>query len=373
MKFIHLADLHLGKKTFGYDRTEEQADALRQVIDLARCQQADGIFVCGDVYDTSLPNVEAVTLFNDFISQVHALHIPLFVISGNHDSSGRLDFGKNVLKESNIYMTGTYDGTIPYHDLEKGKEKVRIHLLPFIRPANVRYALDTDCRTWQQALQLALEKAQLKQDAANILLSHQFYAGGVISDSEVANVGTLDQVSTEVLEPFDYAALGHLHKPQSITKPQWRYPGTLLKYALGDMSHEKTITLIDTASQQVQVCEIPVKPLRDMVRVEGYFEDILKNTEGVDPETYVYVLLDDPHEIDQAMDRLKDVYPRIVKLEYRRKAITRDSQISTADIRKMKQPRDIIREFYEAQSGESLDPDMDLILENCWEELHAAD
>lgn len=373
MKFIHLADLHLGKKTFGYDRLEEQAHALDQVLALAKDRHADGIFICGDVYDTSLPNVEAVALLNRFVSQVHDLRIPLFMISGNHDSSGRLDFGKELLKESGVYIAGTYDGTIPCYDLEKEGQCVRIHLLPFIRPANVRYALNEDCRTWQQALQLALEKAQLKEGCPNILLTHQFYAGGILSDSEVANVGTLDQVTCDVLAPFSYAALGHLHRPQSVTKPEYRYPGTLLKYTLGDMDHEKTITVADVDAKGIHIEEVPVKPLRKMVRLEGNFGNLITNPERTDPEDYVYVVLTDPQEIDGAMDRLKDVYPHILKLEYKNRRPVHDSQDYAMDIRKMKEPQEIMAEFYALQNGQDLEADMADLLKECWEEIHAAD
>ncbi len=376
MKFIHLADLHLGKKVFGYDMMEEQQDVLNQVVTLAQARQVDGVLICGDVYDHPLPPVDAVNLLDQFLEALHCQHIPVLIISGNHDSAGRLDFGSGILKETAIHIAGTWNGQVEFVDFDQEGESVRIHMLPFVRPGIVRAALGVDCRDWNEALKLALDTTQFKEDAANILMSHQFYAGGQVCDSEAANIGTLDQVSTSVLEPFDYCALGHLHNPQSTGRPENRYPGTLLKFSFSEINAQKSITLIEThPDHSITIEEVPVVPKREMIHLKGMFADLLEKdfVRRVDREAYVYITLEDSQEVFQAFEKLRERYPRILKIEYCNLPRFRTLDEYTPAASRMKSPLEIVTEFYALQNDQDLSEAMKTQVQEIWEEMHETD
>ena len=373
MKLIHLADLHLGKKVFGYDLMEEQRDALNQVIELAKARQVDGVMIAGDVFDTPIPPVDAVALLDEFLNQLHHLQIEVMIISGNHDSGGRLDFGSGIFKESGIHIAGTWNGQVEFVDLQKNEEVVRIHLLPFLRPGIVRAALGVSCQSWNEALDLALQTVNFREDAANILMSHQFYAGGQLCESEAANVGTLDQVSTSLLEPFDYCALGHLHNPQAPGRAVNRYSGTLLKFSFSEINTQKTITLVEThPDHSVAIEEIPVIPKREMIHLKGKFADLLDKDylRSVDREAYVYITLEDPEEIFQAYEKLREHYPRILKIEYCNLPKVHAMDDYAREIERMKNPLEIVSDFYTLQNNKDLSEDMVRQLADIWEELH---
>lgn len=397
MKFIHLADLHLGKKVFGYDLEEEQQDVLRQVLELADQREADGVLICGDVFDTAAPPVNAVELFDWFLSELYQRSLDVFIISGNHDSAGRLQFGSRIFSESRIHIASRWNGAVEYADLEKNGEKVRIHMLPFIKPGMVRRILNTEDKTWSEAIQSALNQASLDPEACNILLSHQYYRGAKPCESEVSNVGTLDEVDCACLEPFDYAALGHLHNPQPAGRRQNRYPGTLLKFSASELGVRKTITLIDTRAENTQgnpgephgetaaassgadsgvyIEEIPVHPLRDMVRIQGLYDQVVSKDfrQTVDPENYVYIVLDDPSEQFDAFEKLRTIYPRILKVEYSSLPEEHSLDEYSAAETRSKSPEEIIREFYKQQNDSEMDDEQIVMIKQCLEEMYEAD
>lgn len=373
MKFIHLADLHLGKKVFGYDLNEEQHDVLSQVLQLADERQVDGVFICGDIFDTAAPTVDAVELFDWFLSELHRRSLDVFAISGNHDSASRIQFGSRIFSESNIHIAGKWEGPLEYADLEKDGERVRIHLLPFIKPGMVRRRLECEAATWSEAIQIALNQAQMDQQGTNILLSHQYYRGAKPCESEVANIGTLDEIDNSCLEPFDYAALGHLHNPQSTGRPQNRYPGTLLKFSASELNVQKSLTLITThPGQAVSIEEIPITPLRDMIRLQGTFEQLSARdfVRQVNTENYVYIVLDDCAEQFEAFEKLRILYPRILKVEYAHLPMVHTLDEYAAMETKTRTPLEIIGDFFLLQNGIDLDPDQKAIINECLEELN---
>lgn len=378
MKFIHLADLHLGKKVFGYDLMEEQKDVLSQVLSAADQYGAECVLISGDVYDTAVPSVEAVGLLDWFLKELHARRLGVYMISGNHDSASRLNFGSELLDSSGVHIVGIYDGSIPYFDLEKaGETPVRLHLLPFIKPGHVRARLNENCIDWSQAAKIALSKTEYRPDGLNFLLSHQFYAGAESCESEQLMVGNLDSISIDVLDGFDYCALGHLHTPQSVKKETIRYPGTLLKFSASELGKDKSITLVETgADRAVTVHEIPVRPLRDLVRIQGTFDELVSRSflKSQNLDNYFYIVLDDEQEVFQVFDKLSLHYPRILKIEYSRRLEENSLEDLVIEKQEMKSPEEIFSEFYEAQNGRSLDPAMAALLNAMWEEtLNEAD
>lgn len=376
MRLIHLADLHIDKKVFGYSMADLQRDVLGQVLDLAEQRAVDGVLIAGDVYDTAVPNVEGVGILDWFLSRLHEMNIPVFMISGNHDSAGRLQFASKMLEQAGVFIAGRYQGSVPFADLEKEGERVRIHLLPFIKPAMIRAVHENDCRDWTEAVRIALSKAELIVGGKNILVSHQFYAGAAPCESEQLIMGNLDQVDCAVLEPFDYAALGHLHNPQHVRCEKFRYPGTLLKFSASELNVKKTITLIDTSGPQIAIEEIPVRPARDFVRVSGTYEQLMNQdtVRRINPENYVYICLEDETELPNVLERLQTRYPRILKIEYLKKLPENQLEEDWSAMRsEMKNHEQILQEFYQRQNGTPLDETMKTMLEECWEAIHETD
>lgn len=374
MKFVHLADLHFGKKVFGYDLIQEQKEALQQVLFLLDSQEMDGVWICGDVYDTAIPSVDAVQLLDWFLNELHTRGVPVFMISGNHDSPGRLQFAARLLDASNIHIVSVYDGTIPFYDLSKGDQTVRIHMLPFIKPIKVKATLKEDPEgDWTKAVELALHQANRLENGHNVLLSHQFYMGGQAAESEELSIGSLDQVSTRVLDGFDYVALGHLHNPQSVGgQPHYRYCGTLLKFSASELKVQKSITVV-SLDQEVTIEAIPLKPKHDLVHIQGTFDQLVAKSfvQRQNKDNYFYITLDDEQEVFQAFEKLSLHYPKILKIEYAKKiSVEPEVQQEIITDSEMKHPEEIFAKFYAMQNqGASLDPTLQEALAQLWNEI----
>lgn len=376
MKFIHLADLHLGKKVFGYDLIEEQKEALEVVLQIGDQQKVDGVLICGDVYDTAIPPVNAIDLLDWFLNELNRRSVNVFMISGNHDSAGRLGFGSELMKNSSIHIKTEWKGEIEYVDLNKENESVRIHFLPFLRPAQVRLRYECDVENWSDAIRLALEKANLKENATNILLSHQFYKGASASDSEIAYVGTLDEVDSALIEPFDYAALGHLHRPQKAGRENNWYPGTLLKFSASEITTEKSITMIETkVDHSIEKTLFPLRLSHDFVKIQGTFEQLVSREfrQKQNLDHYFYIVLDDQQEIYDAFEKLHAIYPKILSISYAN--IQREHELCEYSPQEVvhKTPQMIIGEFFEFQNGVQMDENQMKMIQSCWEALHEAD
>lgn len=373
MKFIHLADLHFGKKVFGYDLMEEQKDALQQVLKVADEQQVDGVLICGDIYETSNPSVEAIQLLDWFLTELYNRNIQVFLISGNHDSASRLSFAFKILNDSQIHIASIYDGSIPYFDMEKEGQMVRIHMLPFIKPIKVKSVLNQDPEgDWTKAVELALKQANLLEGGFNLLMSHQFYLGGKAAESEELSIGSLDVVNTHVLKPFDYVALGHLHNPQSVKKSTYRYCGSLLKFSASELNIQKTITVLSIKNDQVSIEEIPLHPVRDFIGIQGTFDQLVAKSfvKRQNTQNYFYITLDDDQEVFQVFEKLSLHYPRILKIEYAKKlnSTFQDTEEMVSDS-EMNHPEEIFAKFYERQNGEPLDPSLQKMLIDLWNEI----
>lgn len=310
MKLIHISDLHLGKRVCGYSMLEEQKDALQQVLDCAREQQAAAVLAAGDIYDKAVPSAEAVDLLNWFLQEMQKLHMPLIVISGNHDSAVRLGFASELLEASQVYIAGEYGGSIPYVDLEEKGQKVRVHLLSFLKPAHVRPFTEQPVTSYQEAFEEALSKTELAAEGVNILMAHQFFAGSRVCESEALIVGGLDQIGTEVLEAFDYAALGHLHSPQNAGKKGY-YCGTLLKYSPSEAAQTKSMALLSIDRDRIEKTTVPIVPLRDIHALTGSYAELTARSfvRTQNPEDYYAITLTDSSLIPGAFGRLQTFIP----------------------------------------------------------------
>lgn len=365
MRLMHLADLHIGKKVNGYSMIEDQEYVLQQVLDVVKEEQVDGVIIAGDVYDKSVPAGEAVQLFDWFLTSLNDLQIPVYIVSGNHDSGQRLSFGASMMKKTGIYMESIYDGNLTPIVLEDAWGPLFLYLLPFVKPVDVRNALgrldDTvDCdaiKTYDDAVAAVLDRTQVDTNVRNLLVAHQFVTGATRCDSEDLSVGGIDHVSASLFDAFDYVALGHIHGPQSMKRKEVRYAGTLLKYSMSECNHNKSITIVDFGAKgNVDVKMIPVKPLRDMRVIRGDYETLMSPAfYGKEKrDDYLKVVLTDHHDIPEAMGRLSSVYSQIMVLEYER--LKKEMYASDVErvVQEVKQPGEYLAEFYEGLNGEPM-------------------
>ena len=374
MKLIHISDLHLGKKVCGYSMLEEQKDALQQVVELAREKKAAAVLAAGDIYDKGIPSTEAVEVLNWFLSELSEAGIPLLMISGNHDSAIRLGFASSLLQKNQIFIAGSYQGCVPFVDLEEDGQKVRVHLLSFLKPGMVRPYSEEEITSYQQAFGLALDQVQKAQEGVNVLMAHQFFAGSRVCDSEALIVGGLDQISSDLLEDFDYAALGHLHSPQKAGNRGY-YCGTLLKYSPSEASQQKSIALLTIENDQILLETIPVRPLHDMHRLSGTYQELttLQFVREQNPQDYFVVELLDDMPVPGAFSKLQTFYPNLMQLNCPTLNTTQDPEsLSYAEEAEDKSPMELMEDFYHDMRGKSLSEYQEKVLSELLEDLHAS-
>lgn len=223
MKFIHLSDLHLGKKFNGYSMIEDQKYILNKILKEAENINPDFVIIAGDVYDKSMPSSEAVIIFDDFLVKLTEKKLPVYLISGNHDSAERLYFGSRIMDKEGIHIASVYDGSVKKDVFEDEYGKVNIWSLPFVKPVHTRSFFEEKISKYDDMMKACLNELDMEKNERNILITHQFISGAGRSDSEDIKVGGTDAISPDILSGFDYVALGHLHRPQHVSKDTIRY------------------------------------------------------------------------------------------------------------------------------------------------------
>lgn len=317
MKFIHIADLHIGKKLKEMNLEEDQRFILRQIVAIARDENADAVLIAGDVYDSGSPNGESSLLLDEFLTELLGSGIEIFMISGNHDSPEKLSFGSRIFDRAGLHICSIFDGKLDKFTLEKNNGSVDVFMLPFIRPVNVsRIYRDEKISSFGDAVGSAISHTDLSGNNKKILITHQFVSGTSspqMSDSESAYVGTAEMMPYDLFDRFDYVALGHLHIPQSVGRETIRYSGSPLKYSTSECSKDKSVTLIEVGDD-VNVTEVPLKPLRDLKVLRGPLDRLLaEGKRSENKEDFYHVRLeDDPLD---PMQKLRDVYPNVISLE----------------------------------------------------------
>ena len=358
LKFIHLSDLHIGKRVNEYSMLEDQEYILGKIINIIDGERPDGVFIAGDVYDKSIPSAEAVQLFDDFLTRLAKRNTAVFIISGNHDSPERVSFGGRLMNKSGIYISPVYDGKIEPVVMEDEYGKVNIYMLPYIKPAHVRTVFGDDGTviTYTDALRRAIDELNVNTGERNIMITHQFVTGAARTESEEKSVGGIDNVDVSVFDCFDYTALGHLHRPQSCGSEKVRYCGTPLKYSLSEVNDEKSVTVVEL-TDKLNITTIPLKPKKDMREIRGMFNVIMSHDfyDGTTyQEDYVYVKLTDEDEIPNAMGQLRTVYKHIMEIKYDNERMRSDTEIDAAQIIEKKQPAEYFAEFYEGINGKPM-------------------
>ncbi len=376
MKFIHLSDLHLGKRIYEISLIEDQRHILKQIVDIIDNEQPDGVLIAGDIYDKSVMPVEAISLFDDFLNALHERAIPVYIISGNHDSAYRLAFGSKILSIGNIHIAPPYSGTVYSADLEDEFGPVHIYMLPFVKRSLVKSLFpDEEIETTTDAMRCVIDKIGLNTDERNILIAHQFITGSKTSDSEEHSVGGAENVDASVFDDFDYVALGHLHGPQQIGRETVRYCGTPLKYSFSEADHEKSVTVVEMKEKgNVSIRTIPLTPLRDMQELRGTYDELMNAgfSREINRSDFYRIILTDENDVPDAIARLRTVYPNILTLEYdNRRTHASDALSGTADVEK-KTPYDLFAEFFEWRNNNSMEPQQQAIISDLirkiWEE-----
>lgn len=349
MRFFHLSDLHIGKQLHHYSLIEEQRDLLMQVIAYAKEEKPDAILIAGDIYDTPVPSAEAVAVFDEFLSGLDDLEqeLTICIIAGNHDSAKRLDYASQILAKHAIHIAGmpptTEEEYLRKVTLKDECGEVLIYLLPFVKPGFVRKLYPDEVLSFSEAVQRLLDREAIDTKKRNILVSHQFYAGGGVtpltSDSEVHVVGGIDNVDVGVLEKFDYAALGHIHKCQKVGSESNRYCGTLFPYSVSEAEEEKFVTMVEMGAkgEEVQTTNLPLTLKRRVRKLSGTMEEVLGMAVNADlpcasqvakgnadlPVTpqdaakchdYVSITLTDEVEAYNPREQLEEVYDHILEI-----------------------------------------------------------
>ncbi|MCR4794510.1 MAG: exonuclease SbcCD subunit D [Ruminococcus sp.] len=375
MKFIHLSDLHLGKRLNEFSMIEDQDFILKEIYSIISEEEPDFVIIAGDIYDKSVPSAEAVHLFDAFLTKVSERTGHIFVISGNHDSAERIAFGSHIMEKSGIHMSPVFDGEIVPTVLHDEYGDFGIYMLPFIKPVTMRrYFTDTVIESYTDAVNAAVDAMNVDFTRRNIIIAHQFVTGAVKSDSEEVSVGGLDNVESSAFDGFDYVALGHIHSPQNVGSERIRYCGTPLKYSFSEANQEKSVTIVEMGEKgKMNVRTAALSPRRDLRVIRGAFDEVISrevSAEG-DVNDYIHIVLTDEEDIPEAMGKLRTVYPHIMSLEYDNSRTRSEHGSMEAARTEDKLPIELFEEFYEFSNGREMSPQqrelMQSLIEKIWE------
>jgi len=394
MKFLHTADLHIGKSICEHSMLNEQRHILASILEAVRGEKPDALLIAGDVYDKSVPSAEAVAVLDDFLVRLSETGTKVFVLSGNHDSAERIAFGGRLMEDRGVHMSSVYSGEFAPVTLQDEFGEVDVWMLPFVRPATVRACLGSDeerdqVTDYTSAMRMAIAQMHFTPGRRNVLLAHQFVTGAERSDSE-ENVGGLDNVDASVFDGFDYVALGHIHKPQNVAKDtagnaRVRYSGTPLKYSLSEASHKKSLTLVELAGKSadglagIEVREVPLTPKHDVREIKGTFAELVSPefqrrqlAEGLELDDFVYVKLTDENDVPDAVLKLRGIYPNLMMLDYDNER-TRNQHVTVGDGKvEQKTPMELFGEFFSDMTKRELNEEecsfVQDIIDGIWEE-----
>lgn len=375
MKILHLSDLHIGKNVLEQSMIEDQEYILKQVTKNIKKEKIDIVLISGDIYDRSIPPSEAVNLLDDFLKiLIKDLKLKVFIISGNHDSKERLNFGSKIFEEEGLYICTSYEGNIKKVQLEEKYGKINIYMLPFIKPIEIRkYFEDIEINNFNDAIKNIIKKENVNKDERNIILSHQFVTAGneepEKSDSETLFLGGTENVDISNYDKFDYVALGHIHGPQRIGRDTARYAGTVLKYSFSEVNQKKALTIIDYKEKgNLKYKTIPLVPIRDMRVIKGPIEELLKeeNYIGTNRNDYIRAIITNEEPIYDAIGQIKRVYPNTLRLDienskYKNKY---ENKLSNIDEIKKRDELELFNEFFKFQNNNKLNKMQTEIMKN---------
>lgn len=360
---MHISDLHIGKRVNEFSLVNEQKHILQKMIDLAIQENIGAIIVAGDIYDKAVPSAEAVDIFDDFLTKIVQSQIPIFIISGNHDSPERLDFGSRIMNNNQVYIYGEYDGNVSKISLLDKHGAVNIFLLPYIKPVVVNKKLERQTDSYQECVAVALEDLAIDLSERNILVAHQFVtAAGVSperSDSESISLGGLDNIDVGIFADFDYVALGHIHRAQRVGRDTVRYSGSPLKYSFSECKHQKSVTIVDVQEKgKIAIDLLPLEPLRDMRELKTTLAELQSgNTLAiVAADCYVHITLTDEIEVLDGISKVREIYPYVMLLDFENKRTQNNSELNLLTDKDLqeKTSQQLFAEFFSKQNNQEL-------------------
>ncbi len=381
MKFLHISDLHIGKRVNEFSMTEDQKYILNQILQIAQREQVDAVLIAGDIYDKPMPSAEAVQVFDWFLTGLADLGKKVLAVSGNHDSPERIAFGGELMRGRGVYVSPVYRGEALEIALQDSYGEIRVHLLPFVKPATVRHTLEERPEdeggvrlpeSYQEAVEIAIERMKIDGKTRNILVAHQFVTGAGRCDSEEVAVGGLDNVDARVFNAFDYVALGHIHSPQSVGRETVRYCGTPLKYSFSEAEQEKSVTIVELREKgQLTVSTVPLVPLHDMRKIRGSYLEVMSKSfyQDRDREDYVQITLTDEEDIPDGMQRLRTVYPNLMRLVYDNSRTREDRTVEAVGQVEERSEMELFGEFYEMQNNQPMSGEQAAFIEKLIEGL----
>ena len=309
MRFLHLSDLHLGKRVCEFSMLDDQRYILGEILSLLDTRPVDAVLLAGDLYDKPVPPAEAVRLLDWFLTELADRKLPVFAISGNHDSAERVAFGAHLLAGSQVYVSPVFEGAPAPIPLTDAYGPVDIYLLPFLKPATVRHIYpDEPIESYSDALGCVLRRCAPDPARRSVLVAHQFVAGAAACESEEPSVGGLDCVDAALFDGFDYVALGHLHSPQKVGRDTLRYCGTPLKYSFSEAHQHKSATFVELGPKgEVTLSTAPLTPKHDLRELRGSYMELTdrRNYDGTAVDDYLHITLTDEQDVPDALARLR--------------------------------------------------------------------
>ena len=371
MKFLHLGDLHLGKTLSDFDLIEDQRYILEQILDIADKEAVDGVLIAGDVYDKSIPSEAATRLLDYFLIELAKKQIKVFMVSGNHDSDDRLNYGSALFAYNQIFISAVFDGRLPKQSFIDGNTEITIYMLPFVKASQVRrYFPDEEIESYDAAVRTIIRNTLINKNHKNILVAHQFVSGKgedpALAGSEsigTQSAGMVEKIGYDCFDDFDYVALGHIHSPQKVGREEVRYSGSPLKYSLSEVNNEKTAPLITVSAEEgVKIELVPLKPRRDMRHIKGTLKELLDKKNIIATEDFIYATLTDEDIINDAMGIFQQVYPNTVRIDYDNSHTREIEQVDISRIAENKSFPELIGDFYRLVYGcEITEEEMDVM------------
>ena len=351
---------------------------LDRILAITEEERPQAVLIAGDVYDKAYPPVEGVELLDEFLYRLTRMDLEVFLLSGNHDSSERLAFGGRFMEGSGLHISPAYRGEVEPFEMKDEFGSVLIYMLPFIRPARVQHCFPEEkIESYTDAVRVAISHMPLPDKTRKIILSHQYITGSERSDSEIIPIGGLDAVDSSVYDPFDYVALGHLHRPQNVGgQSRIRYCGTPLKYSFSEMRDAKSVSVLEMDGEgALSLRMVPLVPLRDLKEIRGSFEELTKpsfyagSSYGSD---YMRIILTDEEEVPEAAAKLHLIYPNLMKLEYDNQRTRHFGNPDELERSEALHPMEVFEAFYEEQNGLPFSGEqrryMTQVIQKIWEE-----
>ena len=365
MKFLHISDLHFGKKLNEFSLIEDQQFIVYKILQAIDELKPDAVLIAGDIYDKGIPTIEAVKLFDTFLCRLAERKLEVFIISGNHDSPERMTCGASLMETSGIHFSRAYDGTVCKYELSDKNGPVNIYLLPYIKPAIVKAALEAQGKadeaekitSYDSAVEAAISQMKVDWSQRNVLIAHQFVTGSARCDSEDISVGGSDNISAELFSKFDYVALGHLHGMQKAGGENIRYSGSPLKYSFSEVNHKKGGLMVELEEKgSLKVKPVLFVPQHDLRCIKGTYEELtLKKyweQMGDSINDYLHITLTDEEEIPEGFARLQLIYKNLVSLQYDNSRTQKDNKIEALSQIENISPLDLFERFYELQNNQ---------------------